>query len=119
MKPNYRNIKELVVIDSTAQISNKAVIGPNVVIGPGCIIGDNVRVKDSCIMSGCLLADGCYVDGSLIGWNSKIGKWSRLQDLCILGEDVEVRSELFLRGTTVCPHKTVKDSEYTQGKVIL
>jgi mannose-1-phosphate guanylyltransferase len=31
------------------------------------------------------------VDNCIIGWSSKIGRWSRVENHCVLGEDVEVK----------------------------
>jgi mannose-1-phosphate guanylyltransferase len=103
------SITGAVVIHDTAQVSKSALIGPNVVIGPNVQIGHNVRIKNSVIFGGCMIADGAYVDGSIVGWNCRVGRWSRLQRLCILGEDVDVKSECCLVGATVCPHKSVSD----------
>ena len=31
----------------------------------------------------------CQVDTCIIGWHSKIGAWSRLENHCVWGEDVQ------------------------------
>ncbi len=38
------------------------------------------------------------VDNSIIGWDSKVGSWSRLENCCVLGEDVtcKVRASVVL-----------------------
>eukprot|EP01084_Bolivina_argentea_P293285 504387_1 len=109
-----------VVIHNTAKVTGSSLIGPNVVIGPNVQIGHNVRIKNSVIFEGCVLADGCYVEGSIIGWRSRLGRWTRLQNMCILGEGVNVRPELALNRVTVCPHKDVKQSYIDEpGKIIL
>jgi len=108
-----------VVIDETATIMTSCVLGPNVVIGAHVIIGNGTRVQESAIFSGCKVGDGAFISNSIIGWDSRIGNWSRLEDNCVLGEDVSVPDEIFLKGTRVCPHKTVKESNYTSGHVVL
>ena len=109
-----------VVIHDTASVPGNSSIGPNVVIGPNVQIGANVRIKNSVIFGGVVIMDGSYVDGSIIGWRSKLGRWSRLTNLCILGENVEVKSEVALDKVTVCPHKTVKETVINEpGKIIL
>ena len=70
-------------------------------------------------MAGTVIKDGAFIDGSLIGWNCKIGKWARLQNLCILGEDVEIKDETNCVGTIVCPHKCIKENSMEKGKIIL
>jgi hypothetical protein len=34
------------------------------------------------------------VDKSIIGWDSIVGAWSRLENHCVLGEDVQVKVRL-------------------------
>ena len=114
------SIQGAVVIDDTAKVAKSSFIGPNVVIGPNCQIGNNVRIKNSVIFEGSVIMDGSLVSGSIVGWHSKLGRWSRLENMCILGEDVEIKSEVALNGVTVCPHKGVKESIVdSPGKIIL
>jgi mannose-1-phosphate guanylyltransferase len=67
---------------------------------------------------------------SIVGWNSKIGAWSRLENHCVLGEDVQckvnchdlyfvqnpyflftcLQDELYFNGAVVLPHKEIKES---------
>jgi len=114
------SVRGAVVIHETAKVAKSSLIGPNVVIGPQCQIGNNVRIKNSVIFAGSVIMDGSLVSGSIVGWRSKLGRWSRLENLCILGEDVEVKAEVALNGVTVCPHKGVKESDVSNpGRVIL
>merc|ERR1712228_640974 len=102
------SIKGAVVIHDSAQVSKSA------------LIGKNVRVCDSVIFGDVKISDGSYVNGSIIGWKSRLGRWTRLTNLCILGEDVEIKPEVALNGVTVCPHKGVKESYIDcPGKIIL
>lgn len=50
------------------------------------------------------------VDKSIIGWDSRIGSWCRLESHCVLGEDVQVKNELYMNGAVVLPHKEIKES---------
>ncbi|ETO04961.1 hypothetical protein RFI_32435 [Reticulomyxa filosa] len=117
--PSKQGIIGHVIIDSSAKFSPTAVIGPDVVIGPNVTIGANVRIKNSTILANTSILDGAYIDGSIVGWKSRIGRWARLQALCILGEDVSVKDEVCLFGTTVCPHKDVKENHLKEGDVLL
>jgi len=108
-----------VIIHETAKISLTAVLGPNVVIGPNVVVGHNVRVQNSTIMENSVLNDGSYVRNSIVGWHSKIGRWARLQDMCVLGEDVSVHDETLLNGVIICPHKSVDKDELQKDKIIL
>ncbi len=42
---------------------------------------------------------------SIVGWGSKLGTWSRLENHSVIGEDVFVRDEVLLNGAIVLPHK--------------
>jgi len=122
-KPNHlasgSSILGNVVIDPSAKIPKSCVLGPNVVIGQNVVIGNGSRVRESAIFSGTKIGDGAFIANSIIGWDCRIGNWSRLEDNCVLGEDVAVPDEIFLKGTRVCPHKTVKKSNFTSGHVVL
>lgn len=108
-----------VVIDPLARITSSCLLGPNVVIGPHVIIGNATRVQHSAIFSGTKIGDGTFIANSIIGWNCCIGNWCRLEDNCVLGEDVDVKDCIFLKGTRVCPHKIIKESNYSSGHVVL
>ena len=60
----------------------------------------------------------CQIDKSIIGWESKVGSWCRLENQCVLGEDVGVKNELYLNGAVVLPHKEIKES-VQQASIIL
>lgn len=69
-----------------------------------------------CLLS--LPAAWRQVDKSIVGWESKVGAWCRLENHCVLGEDVEVRKELYMNGAVVLPHKEIKES-VQQAAIIL
>jgi len=119
LSPQGNRIIGHVVIHETAKISQTAILGPNVVIGPNVVVGNSVRVHNSTILGSVSLNDGCYIRNSIIGWHSKIGRWARLQDMCVLGEDVTVRDEVCLNGAIICPHKSIDKDELEKDKIIL
>ena len=59
------------------------------------------------------------VADSIVGWGSKLGCWSRLENLAVIGEDVHVRDELMLNGAIVLPHKEIKESVMDPGTIIM
>lgn len=63
--------------------------------------------------------DYTYIDGSIIGWKAKVGKWCRLEGLNILGEDVSINNEISLNSTIVLPNVGVKNSQTNPGTIIL
>ena len=69
-------------------------------------------MKNCVILPGASVKNYAYIDRSIIGWQSRIGSHARLEGLCLLGEDVEIKDEVFLFNTIVCPNKSVGDSNY-------
>ena len=54
----------------------------------------------------------------IVGWQSKIGAWSRLENYCVLGEDVQCKDELYFNGAIVLPHKEIKESVPTPAIIL-
>jgi len=114
------NIQGNVLIsDDNVTIGANCVIGPDVVIGPGVTIADGVRLKRCAILGGCRLDAHSYVDNSIVGWNSSVGTWARVQEHCFFGEDVHIKPERFVRSLTVCPHKGIKIDNLEDNKIVL
>ncbi len=78
-------------MDPTAKIGVDCLIGPDVSIGAGCTIGDGVRLSNCVIMTGVSIKQHSKVDNCIIGWESRIGAWARIENSCVLGKDVEVK----------------------------
>jgi mannose-1-phosphate guanylyltransferase len=97
-----------VLIDSTATIGKNCRIGPNVTIGPNVVIGDGVRVQRSVLLQGSRIKDHAWVKSTIVGWNSTVGKWARLENVTVLGDDVTISDEVYVNGGCVLPHKTIK-----------
>lgn len=96
-----------VLIDPSAKIGEGAKIGPNVVIGPNVTIGNGVRIKESVVLSNSTIKEHALVKNTLVGWNSEVGRWARLEGVTVLGDDVKVKDEIYVNGGKVLPHKTI------------
>lgn len=110
LAPQDATFKGNVLVDPSAKIGKGCVIGPDVCIGPGCVIGDGVRLSNAVVMKGVCVADHAKVDSSIVGWDSRVGRWARLEAFCVLGEDVAVKDEVYMNGAVVLPHKEIKES---------
>lgn len=99
-----------VLVDPSAQIGAGCVIGPNVVIGPDCIIGDGVRLQNTTLLAGSHIRSHAWISHSIIGWRSTVGRWARLQNVTVLGEDVQIADEIFINGGKILPHKGISES---------
>ncbi|KAK9896203.1 mannose-1-phosphate guanylyltransferase [Cystobasidium minutum MCA 4210] len=107
-----------VLVDPTAQIDPSAVIGPNVVIGPKCVIGKGVRLQRCAVLEGARVKDHAWVHSSIIGWNSTVGRWVRMENITVLGDDVAIKDELLINGASVLPHKSISGSILTPSIVM-
>lgn len=99
-----------VLVDKTAKIDPSAVIGPNVVLGPGVVIGAGVRLQRCVIMENAKVKDHSWIHSSIVGWNSTVGRWVRMSNCTVLGDDVNIKDELLVNGASVLPHKSISTS---------
>lgn len=113
------NIQGNVIIHPTATIASNCLLGPNVVVGANCHIGEGVRIKNSSILDSVLLEGYNVVDESIVGWESKIGKWAYIKGLTVIGRDVTVAPECFVNQSIILPHKKVGNSIFTPNQIIM
>lgn len=106
------------LVDESAEIGEGSQIGPNVTIGPGCKIGAGVRLRNAVIMDGAKIGDYSLVIDSIVGWRCTVGRWVRMQNISVLGEDVQVADELYINGGKVLPHKGLSAS-IEEPKIIM
>jgi len=97
-----------VMIDASATIGQSCKIGPNVTIGPNVVIGDGVRLQRCVVLAGSKVKEHAWVKSSIVGWNSTVGRWARLENVTVLGDDVTVGDEIYCNGASVLPHKSIK-----------
>lgn len=107
-----------VLVDPSAKIGENCVIGPNVTIGPNCVIEDGVRLRDTTVLEGSIIRSNSWINRSIIGWQSSVGKWVRMENVSVLGEDVHIRDELYINGGSILPHKTISTS-IAEPKIIM
>ncbi|KAI9726312.1 MAG: mannose-1-phosphate guanyltransferase [Chrysothrix sp. TS-e1954] len=97
-----------VMIDPSAKIGKNCKIGPNVTIGPNVVIGDGVRLQRCVLLANCKVKDHAWVKSTIVGWNSSVGRWARLENVTVLGDDVTIGDEIYVNGGSVLPHKSIK-----------
>ncbi|KAL8182993.1 UNVERIFIED_CONTAM: hypothetical protein K2H54_011264 [Gekko kuhli] len=136
--PDGSTIRGNVYIHPTASVDATAVLGPNVSIGKGVTIGAGVRVRESIILHGASLQDHTCVLNSIVGWDSTIGRWARVEgtpsdpnpndpyakidsetlfrdgrltpSITILGCNVTIPAEVVILNSIVLPHKELSRS---------
>ncbi|KAI9336868.1 mannose-1-phosphate guanyltransferase [Zopfochytrium polystomum] len=99
-----------VLIDPSAKIGEHCKIGPNVTIGPNVVIGDGVRLQRTVVMEGAIIKDHAWLQSTIVGWHSTVGRWARLENVTVLGDDVHVADEVYVNGASVLPHKSVSSN---------
>lgn len=97
-----------VMIDPSAKIGKNCKIGPNVVIGPNVEVGEGVRLQRSVLLKGSKIKEHAWVKSTIVGWNSSVGRWARLENVSVLGDDVTIGDEIYCNGASVLPHKSIK-----------
>ncbi|XP_033727009.1 mannose-1-phosphate guanyltransferase alpha-like isoform X2 [Pecten maximus] len=136
-------IREDVYVHPTAQVHPTALLGPNVTIGKHATIGEGVRVRESIVLEGATLQDHCCVLYSVIGWNSTVGLWTRVEgtpndpnpnkpfakiettstftsegklnpSITVIGSNVTVPSEVVILNSIVLPDKALSGSYKNQ-----
>lgn len=68
-----------VIIDKTADVHPTAKIGPNVCIAAGVTVGAGARISHSIILEGVTIKEHACVLFSILGWNSIVGQWARIE----------------------------------------
>jgi mannose-1-phosphate guanylyltransferase len=81
-----------------------------VVIGPNCVVEDGVCIKRCTVLSNTHIESHCWLQSSIIGWKCRIGKWVRMENVTVLGEDVVVSDEIYINGGYILPHKSIGTS---------
>ncbi len=119
-------IDDKVVVEHPSYISDNVTIrkgskiGPYTVIGRNTVLGENVRVRGSILFPHVLAENSAVIRGSIVGEHCFIGKWARLEEGSIIGDEVVIDEEVLIaRRVIILPFKEVNTSIYEEGKVIL
>ncbi|ROT70433.1 Mannose-1-phosphate guanyltransferase alpha-A [Penaeus vannamei] len=124
---------------TTDSVDPSAVLGPNVSVGKNAVIGAGVRIRESIILGNTTIQEHSCVLYTVVGWNSTVGAWSRLEgtpcdpnpnkpfakmdnvplfnnegklnpSITILGCNVSVPSEVIVLNSIVLPYKDLPRS---------
>jgi mannose-1-phosphate guanylyltransferase len=94
-----------VLVHPTAIVGDNCKIGPNVVLGANVTVGSGVRLANCVLLQKASVRDNSWIKDSIVGWHSTVGRWSRLDNVTVLGEDVHIKDEVVIHGATILPHK--------------
>lgn len=107
-----------VMIHPTAVVGEGSVLGPNVTIGKNCKVGACCRLMNTAVFENSVIGDGTYISKSIVGWNNTVGRWCRIENNTVMGDDVHVKPELYLNGVKVLPNKGIACS-YDKPEIIM
>jgi mannose-1-phosphate guanylyltransferase len=99
-----------VLLHPSAVIGAGACLGPNVTVGANSVIGPCARLQNAAVFERCSVGAGAFIAKAIVGWESRVGDWARVEAGCVFGCDVEVKPELVLHNVQVLPNKEVKES---------
>jgi len=102
-----KGIIDPVMIHPSATIGRDCLIGPFVTIGPNVTIEDGVRLKRTTVFEGVRIQNSTWIDSTIIGWESRIGRWVRMEGVTVLGKDVRIADELYGNGGMILDHKAI------------
>lgn len=98
-------------IGDQVSIGSDTYVNPNTVIGKRSKIGEGVYLQEALLMEGVKVGDHSYISNVIIADNSRIGKWNRIMEGSILGEEVITKDGVMLnQKTIILPYKEVSDS---------
>uniref|UniRef100_A0A7E4V7E7 mannose-1-phosphate guanylyltransferase n=1 Tax=Panagrellus redivivus TaxID=6233 RepID=A0A7E4V7E7_PANRE len=101
------SIVEPVMVHSSVQLPKSGTIGPNVVIGPDVVMEEGIRIINSTILAGTTIREHSFINSSIIGRKCSVGRWVRIDNTSVIGDDVVIQDELYLNGACVLPHKSI------------
>jgi len=132
-----------VFIHPSATVDPTATLGPNVTIGKNVTVGEGVRVRESIVLPGAVLKDHCCILYSIVGWDSSVGEWTRVEgtpndpnpnkpfakietsdlfntdgrlnpSITVIGSNVTIPGEVIVLNSIVLPHKDLNRSYKNQ-----
>ena len=59
--------------------------------------------------------ENSLIDNSIIGWNSIIGKWVRIEGLSVFGEFVTIKDEVLINKNFILPNVTITGKKHSIG----
>ena len=107
-----------VLVDPSAKIGSGCLVGPDVVIGPDCVVENGVCLKRTTLLPRSKVRSHSWISDSIVGWDSVVGEWVRMESTSVLGEDVTIKSEVYLNGAVVLPHKSVGE-DIPEAKIVM
>ncbi|KAJ6237010.1 mannose-1-phosphate guanyltransferase beta [Anaeramoeba flamelloides] len=104
--------------ENSFKIGKGCILGPNVVLGSNVTIGEGCRIFNSTILENVTIGNHTLIEGSVVGWKSKIGNWVQIRNNSVLGLDVTVRDNCILNSVSICPNKSINTSIWEKTVIL-
>jgi len=96
-----------------------SVIGPNTSISDHVHIGEGCRIENSIIFPGATIGDYSSVRNAIIGENSTLERWVKVESGALIGDYVTIEDGVTItQGVSICPSKTVSESILQPSQVM-
>jgi len=82
------------------------------------VLEDGVCIKRSTVLQGATIKQHSWMESCIVGWQCRVGQWVRMENVCVLGEDVSIKDEVYVNGGKVLPHKSIASS-VTEPQIIM
>ncbi len=107
-------------ISDNVTVKKGSKIGPYTILGRNTVLGENVRVRGSILFPYVMAENSAVIRNSIVGERCFIGKWARLEEGSIIGDEVVIDEEVLIaRRVIILPFKEVTTPIYEEGRVIL
>lgn len=122
-KADFPLMKQGVFIHPSAQVGEGCQIGPDCYIGRSVVLGKGVRVANAIVLGGCEIGDYCFIQDAIVGFNSSMDKWARVEGnrekgkVTVVGVGVRLEAEVHIFDCLVLPNKQVFLSYHNQTVV--
>lgn len=109
-----------VYVHPSASVDVGCDIGPNCYIGRNVKVGKGTKIANSVILGGCEIGDFCVILHSIVGFNSTMDKWCRVEGCSsekkstVIGVGTILESEVHIFDCLVLPNKHAFVSYYNQ-----
>jgi mannose-1-phosphate guanylyltransferase len=119
-EPGDARIEPPIYVGKGVALGHGSELGPRAIIHSNSRVGEAARITESIIFENSTISKGTYVKGSIVGGDSYVGRWVRIEEGSILGDGVYVKDYVFIgRRSKVGPYREVAESIYGEDKVLL
>ncbi len=116
---NSANIMKPCHFGDNVSVGENSVIGPFTSLGNNVQIGKGCRITSSIIFSGAIIGDYTSISNAIIGENTIIDKWVKIESGSLIGDYTMIEEGVTItEGVSICPSKNVRESILIPSQVM-